>query len=57
MLELWENGSLQEAMKSPKKKNEDDSANTVIEEVHDALLLAIDSPLDDWVLEIGRAHV
>ena len=33
--------------KSPKKKNEDDSANAVTEEVHDALLLAVDSPLDD----------
>ena len=32
--------------KSPKKKNEDDFANVVIEEVHDALLLAVDSPLD-----------
>ncbi|CBI18761.3 unnamed protein product, partial [Vitis vinifera] len=37
--------------KSPKKKNEDDSANVVTEEVHDALLLAVDSPLDDWVLD------
>ncbi|RVW18006.1 Retrovirus-related Pol polyprotein from transposon TNT 1-94 [Vitis vinifera] len=34
--------------KSPKKKNEDDSANAVTEEVQDALLLAVDSPLDDW---------
>ena len=33
--------------KSPKKKNEDDSANVITEEVHDALLLAVDSPLDD----------
>ena len=33
--------------KSPKKKNEDDFANAVTEEVHDALLLAVDSPLDD----------
>ena len=30
-------------------KNEDDSANAVTEEVHDALLLVVDSPLDDWV--------
>ena len=27
--------------------NEDDSANVVTEEVQDALLLAVDSPLDD----------
>ena len=39
--------------KIPKKKNEDDSANAITEEVHDALLLAIDSPLDDWVLDSG----
>ncbi|RVW52843.1 Retrovirus-related Pol polyprotein from transposon TNT 1-94 [Vitis vinifera] len=39
--------------KSPKKKNEDDSANIVTEKVHDALLLAVDSPLDDWVLDLG----
>ena len=39
--------------KSPKKKNEDDSANVIIEEVQDALLLAVDSPLDDWVLDSG----
>ena len=32
--------------KSPKKKNEDDFANVVIEEVQDALLLVVDSPLD-----------
>ena len=28
-------------------KNEDDSANAVTEEVQDALLLAVDNPLDD----------
>ena len=32
--------------KSPKKKNEDDFTNVVIEEVQDALLLTVDSPLD-----------
>ncbi|RVW18807.1 Retrovirus-related Pol polyprotein from transposon TNT 1-94 [Vitis vinifera] len=41
--------------KSPKKKNEDDSANAVTEEVQDALLLAVDSPLDDWVLDSGAS--
>ena len=39
--------------KSPKKKNGDDSANAVTEEIQDALLLAVDSPLDDWVLDLG----
>ena len=33
------------------KKNGDDSANDVTEEIQDALLLAVDSPLDDWVLD------
>ena len=41
--------------KSPKKKNEEDSANTIKEEVQDALLLAVDSPLDDWVLDSGAS--
>ena len=40
-------GHFRRQCKSPKKKNEDDSTNAVTEEVHDALLLAIDSPLDD----------
>ena len=39
--------------KIPKKKNKDDSANAITEEVHDTLLLTIDSPLDDWVLDSG----
>ena len=48
-------GHFRNQCKSPKKKNEDDSTNTVIEEVQDALLLAIDSPLDDWVLDSGAS--
>ena len=39
--------------KSHKEKNEDDSPNTIIEEVQDALLLAVDSLLDDSVLDSG----
>ena len=46
-------GHFRNQCKSPKKKNEDDSANAVTEEVQDALLLAVDSPLDDWVLDSG----
>jgi len=39
-----------------KKKADDDSANVVVtEEVHDALLLSIDSPLDSWVLDSGTS--
>ena len=48
-------GHFRRQCKSPKKKNEDDSANTVTEEVQDALLLAVDSPLDDWVLDSGAS--
>ena len=33
--------------KSPKKKNGDDFANAVTEELQDALLLTVDNPLDD----------
>ena len=40
-------GHFRNQCKSPKKKNEDDSANTVTEERQDALLLTVDSPLDD----------
>jgi hypothetical protein len=39
-----------------KKKTDDNSANVVvIEEVPDALLLSIDSPLDSWVLDLGAS--
>ena len=48
-------GHFRRQCKSPKKKNEDDSANVVTEEVHDALLLAVDSPHDDWVLDSGAS--
>ena len=48
-------GHCRRQCKSPKKKNEDDSANAVTEEIQDALLLAIDSPLDDWVLDSGAS--
>ncbi|RVW63523.1 Retrovirus-related Pol polyprotein from transposon TNT 1-94 [Vitis vinifera] len=52
-LETRSRGHFKRQCKSPKKKNEDDSANVVTEEVHDALLLAVDSSLDDWVLGSG----
>ena len=38
-------------MQSLKKKNEDDSAIAAIEKVQDALLLAVDSSLNDWFLD------
>ncbi|RVW58633.1 Retrovirus-related Pol polyprotein from transposon TNT 1-94 [Vitis vinifera] len=48
-------GHFKRQCKSPKRKNEDDSANAITEEVQDALLLAVDSPLDDWVLDSGAS--
>ena len=48
-------GHFRRQCKSPKKKNEDDSANAVKEKVQDALLLAVDSPFDDWVLDSGAS--
>ena len=48
-------GHFRNQCKSPKKKNGDDSTNAVTEEIQDALLLAIDSPLDDWVLDLGTS--
>lgn len=46
-------GHFRKQCKSPKKKNEDDSTNVATEEVQDALLFVIDSPLNDWVLDSG----
>ena len=40
-------GHFRRQCKSLKKKNEDDSANAVTKEIQDALLLAIESPLED----------
>ncbi|RVW69025.1 Retrovirus-related Pol polyprotein from transposon TNT 1-94 [Vitis vinifera] len=54
-LETRGRGHFKRQCKSPKKKNEDDSANAVTEEIQDALLLAVDSPLDDWVLDSGAS--
>ena len=46
-------GYFRRQCKSPKKKNENDFTNAVTEEVQDTLLLAVDSSLDDWVLDSG----
>ena len=40
-------GHFRNQCKSTKKKNGDDFPNAVTEEIQDALLLAVDSPLDD----------
>ncbi|RVX19637.1 Retrovirus-related Pol polyprotein from transposon TNT 1-94 [Vitis vinifera] len=54
-LETRGKGHFRRQCKSPKKNNEDDSANAVTEEVYDALLLVVDSPLDDWDLDSGAS--
>ena len=39
-----------------KKKTDNDTANVVaIEEVHDALLLSVDNPIDSWILDSGAS--
>ena len=45
-------GHFERHCESPKKKNDDDSANAVTNKVQDALLLVVYSPLDDWVLDL-----
>ena len=40
----------------PKKKNqgqkqEDDSANAIVEGVQDALMLSVNSPIESWILD------
>ena len=46
-------GHYRRQCKIHKEKNEDDYANTVTEDVQDALLLTVDSLLDDLVLDSG----
>ena len=43
--------------KAPKKKdgNKGDGANAITEDVPDALLLSVDSPIDSWVLDSGAS--
>ena len=35
--------------------NEDNSTNAITEKVQDALLLVVESSLDDWVLDLGTS--
>jgi len=37
------------------KKLEADSANVTTDEVQDALILAVQSPIDDWILDFGAS--
>uniref|UniRef100_A0A2N9EY29 CCHC-type domain-containing protein n=1 Tax=Fagus sylvatica TaxID=28930 RepID=A0A2N9EY29_FAGSY len=57
-LECWncgKTGHIRKNCRELKKKNENDSANVVTEEVHDALLLSVDSPIESWVLDSGAS--
>ena len=38
-----------------KEENKGDVVNAVIEEIHDMLLLSVDSPIDSWVLDSGAS--
>ena len=53
MLDCGKVGHFKRHCKSPKKKNNDDSTDTVTDEVQDALLHAVVSLFDDWVLDSG----
>jgi hypothetical protein len=48
-------GHIKTNCKEPKKKGENECANVLTEEVHDALLLLVDSPIDSWVLDSGAS--
>jgi len=37
------------------KKLEGDSTNATTDEVQDALILAVQSPIDDWILDSGAS--
>ena len=47
-------GHIKKNCRNP-KKTDNDSANVVTEEVQDALLLAVHSPVDDWILDSGAS--
>jgi hypothetical protein len=52
--ECWncgKTGHFKKNCKEPRKKAGNDSAKVVTEEVYDALILSVDSPLDSWVLD------
>jgi hypothetical protein len=55
LTECWncgKTGHFKNNCKEPRKKiGNDYSANVVTEEVYDALILSVDSPLDSWVLD------
>jgi hypothetical protein len=55
MLELWQDWHFKKNCKEPRKKIGNDFANVVTEEVYDALLFFVVSPLDSWVLDLGAS--
>jgi hypothetical protein len=54
MLELWQTWSLHEELHKTEKPKAD-STNATTDEVQDALILAIQSPIDDWILDSGAS--
>ena len=41
--------------KNQNQKHEEDYTNVIIEEVHDALILSVDSPMESWILDSGAS--
>jgi hypothetical protein len=56
-VECWNCGKPGHYMRSctKPKKLEGDSANATTDEVQDALILAVQSPIDDWILDSGAS--
>ena len=59
-VECWNCGKtshIKKHYRAPKTKEENkgDVVNAVIEEIHDMLLLSVDSPIDSWVLDSGAS--
>jgi len=56
-VECWNCGKSGHYMRSctKLKKPEADYANATIDEVQDALILAVQNPIDDWILDFGAS--
>ena len=58
-MECWNCGKtshIKKHYRAPNTKEENKGdVNAVIEEIHDMLLLSVDSPIDSWVLDSGAS--
>ena len=56
MLELWKEGTSKGACPTLNKNKGDQNqkfANAATDEIYDALILSIDSPIESWILDSG----